>query len=104
MLDMNLEFTKGVLFIRLIGILNKSNEEETEEKITEIVKDGGIRYVVFNTEDLSVEDDISLFDRCNELIKNNNGKMILCGNQDNVLAYNYEFVSDELSALKLLTA
>lgn len=103
MLDINLEFSKGILFVRLIGILNKSNEDEAEEKIVDIVDEGGIRYIVLNTEDLDISDDTTLFDRCNELIKDNNGKMLLCGKEDKLSAYNYDFVSDELSAFKLLT-
>ena len=48
MVDLNIEFTRGVLFVRLAGILNEVSSMDVEEKVFEIIKDGGIRFVVFN--------------------------------------------------------
>lgn len=101
MVDLNIEFTRGVLFVRLAGILNEVSSMDVEEKVFEIIKDGGIRFVVFNVKNLEMSDSVKLFDKCQKLLEENDGRMIICG--DEMSAYDLEYVSDELSALKLLS-
>ena len=101
MVDLNIEFTRGVLFVRLSGILNEVSSMDVEEKVFEIIKDGGIRFVVFNVKNLEMSDSVKLFDKCQKLLEENDGRMLICG--DEMSAYNLEYVSDELSALKLLS-
>ena len=101
MVDLNIEFTRGVLFVRLAGILNEVSSMDVEEKVFEIIKDGGIRFVVFNVKNLEISDSVKLFDKCQKLLEENDGRMLICGNE--MSAYDLEYVSDELSALKLLS-
>ena len=101
MVDLNIEFTRGVLFVRLAGILNEISSMDVEEKVFEIIKDGGIRFVVFNVKNLEMSDSVKLFDKCQKLLEENDGRMLICG--DEMSAYDLEYVSDELSALKLLS-
>lgn len=101
MVDLNIEFTRGVLFVRLAGILNEVSSIDVEEKVFEIIKDGGIRFVVFNVKNLEMSDSVKLFDKCQKLLEENDGRMLICG--DEMSAYDLEYVSDELSALKLLS-
>lgn len=101
MVDLNIEFTRGVLFVRLAGILNEVSSMDVEEKVFEIIKDGGIRFVVFNVKKLEMSDSVKLFDKCQKLLEENDGRMLICG--DEMSAYDLEYVSDELSALKLLS-
>ena len=101
MVDLNIEFTRGVLFVRLSGILNEVSSMDVEEKVFEIIKDGGIRFVVFNVKNLEMSDSVKLFDKCQKLLEENDGRMLICG--DEMSAYDLEYVSDELSALKLLS-
>ena len=103
MIDYNVEFTRGVLFVRLFGNLNRFNKENVENEIFDIIKDGGIRYLVFNTDDLEIEEDVDLFKKSRELVERNDGKMLLCGNMNEFYVDDFEIVSDELSALKLLS-
>ena len=98
MIDYNIEFTKGVLFVRLSGILNNHNYLELQDELFEIIKDGGIKYLVFNNENLEMEDDTLLFENIEKLISDNDGKMLLCGNE--MYMNNFNYVDDELSALK----
>ena len=74
---------------------------DVEEKVFEIIKDGGIRFVVFNVKNLEMSDSVKLFDKCQKLLEENDGRMLICG--DEMSACNLEYVSDELSALKLLS-
>ena len=101
MVDLNIEVTRGVLFVRLAGILNEVSSMDVEEKVFEIIKDGGIRFVVFNVKNLEMSDSVKLFDKCQKLLEENDGRMLICG--DEMSAYDLEYVSDELSALKLLS-
>ena len=101
MVDLNIEFTRAVLFVRLAGILNEVSSMDVEEKVFEIIKDGGIRFVVFNVKNLEMSDSVKLFDKCQKLLEENDGRMLICG--DEMSAYDLEYVSDELSALKLLS-
>ena len=100
MIDYNVEFTKGVLFIRLFGILNKFNEIEIENDIVDIIKSGGIRYLVFNLEELEIEEDVEIFKTCEKLVKENNGRMLICGNYNGNYIDDFICVDDELSAYK----
>ena len=43
----------------------------------------------------------ALFERCKRVLEENDGRMLICGNE--MSAYDLEYVSDELSALKLLS-
>ncbi len=101
MIDYSIEFTKGILFIRLCGVLNRFNEKDIQNDIFEIIKSAGIRYLVYNLEDLTLEEDVELFYLSEYLIKENDGKMIICGDKNNILSDNFDNTIDELSALKV---
>ena len=100
MIDYNVEFTKGVLFIRLFGSINKFNEIEIENDIIDIIKSGGIRYLVFNLENVEIEEEIELFEKCESIVNDNDGKMLICGNYNGNYIENFDFVDDELSVYK----
>ena len=108
MLDVNIEFVKGVLFVRLDGKLNADNTKEIESNLKEIIILGGIKYLVFNISNSILEERIDLFDVCNTLIKNNKGKMFICGLKSRIeciVSSNYEVcnkVKNELSALSMV--
>lgn len=102
MIDYNIEFTKGVLFIRLFGTLSKLNCNDIEFDLVEVIKDGGIKYLVFNIEDLKIDGDVSLFHDCCEIVKENGGRMLLCTNKDNYID-DFELIDDELSAFKVFS-
>ena len=52
MLDINMECRKGILFIRLGGELTKETVGKLNTEVTELVKEAGIRNIVFNVENL----------------------------------------------------
>lgn len=111
MLEINMEFRKGILFVRLIGELTKNTYKKVNDEITTLIKENGIRNVVFNIEQLEKIDmkGISFLYYNYELCNYNNGKILLCGLNDDkikkriknsrLLNYMYE-VSDELVAIK----
>lgn len=99
-IDYNIEFTKGVLFVRLYGNIDRENEKYIQNDLYEIIKDGAIKYLVLNIENLEIKEDINLFTKCEEIINKNNGRMLICGNYNGNFINKLSCVDDELSALK----
>ena len=99
-----MEFRKGILFIRLTGKLDKNTISKLNSEVTELVKDNGIKNIVFNIDGLTSIDlkGINSLLYNYELSKMNDGKTLLCGIiNSRLLNYMYE-VSDELSAIKVI--
>ena len=113
LLDINLEFCKGILFIRLKGILNKNTVNKLKDEVNSLVKENGIRNLVFNISELESIDCYGINALLNnyELCKINHGQSLVCGinnnlvkhriNNSRLLKYMYE-TSDELSALNVI--
>ena len=112
MLNVGTEFRKGILFVRLKGHLNKDTIYKLNKRVTKLVKDNGIRNIVFNFSNLKSIDikGINTIFYNYELCKNNDGRSLMCGNNDNIrnklkksrlINYIYE-TKDELSAIKIL--
>ena len=113
MLEINIEFHKGILFIRLEGSLNKNTVEKLKSEVTSLIQENGIRNIVFNVSNLESIDcyGINALLHNYEICRNNNGKSLLCGvsnnlvkhriNNSRLLRYMYE-ASDELSAINMI--
>ena len=80
MLDINFEFRRGILFIRLKGVLSKTTINDFDSSVTTLIRDNGIRNVVFNVSDLNKIDlkGISRLFYNYELCKRNRGVSLLC--------------------------
>ena len=113
MLDINFEFRRGVLFIRLKGILTKKTVPKLDSDVTTLIRDNGIRNVVFNVSELSRIDlrGISRLFYNYEICKKNRGVSLLCcvDNDDihekikSTRLFKYMVdVSDELSAFSFI--
>lgn len=113
MLDINFEFRKGVLFIRLSGTLDRTTVSKLKNEVTDMIKDNGIRNVVFNLSNLESIDmrGINNLLYNYELCRNNKGRTLICGidnplvrhriNNTRLLRYMME-ASNELSALNII--
>jgi anti-anti-sigma factor len=99
MLKINMEYRRGILFIRLKGNLNKNTVSRFEEYTLPIIEHYGIRYVVYNLNKLDNLDNFGY----NSIIKSKN---IIVKNKGKVLLVNKNSLSNitsELVALELLT-
>lgn len=81
MLETNLEFRKGILFIRLSGSLTKNTISDMEQQVIQKIKKSGIRNVVFNVENLTDIDlkGINSLLYTYEICNRDHGKSLLCG-------------------------
>ena len=111
MLEIDMEFRKGILFVRLHGELTKDTVHVLNEEVTRVIQDYQIIHVVFNIEELTAIDQAG----CTALYHNyqittkNNGNVLVCGVKDrdikktieqhHLLEFMYE-TSDELTALE----
>ena len=110
MLNIIVEFRKGILFVRLEGELTKNTYHKLDEEVTTLIKENRIRNVVFNIENLTNIDmkGISFLYYNYEICNYNKGKIMVCGLKDekiktriknsHLLNYMYE-ISDELVAI-----
>lgn len=98
-----MEYRKGILFVRLKGNLNANTSNKFLEYAIPIIKDYGIRYVVYNLGELVCLDEAgekALIEAGNQA-KINQGKVLIVNNKINS-CLDYDNVSNELVALNLL--
>lgn len=112
MLDINLEFVYGMLFVRLEGILNENTSNQLSSCLDTMINEKGLRYFVINLEKLDYIDEEgikSITNRYFDVILNN-GKLVVCG-YNNQFKNNLEITtvlncieksSNELGALKII--
>jgi len=100
MLKINLEFRKGVLFVRLIGNLTRYTYKSLEDYLIPVIKKNGIRYLVYNLEDVSLIDNQGKksLKKGIAAAKKNKGKGALCNAKEN-LHNEFNIFDDELAAL-----
>ena len=107
---MNLEYNKGILFVRLNGNLDRSISKVINTCLVPKILEQKIKYLVFNFyEVLSVDEyalDAILNVKC--AIKANKGKICLCEISDSLSKYIKNFsikkVENELKALNIIGA
>lgn len=56
MLKINLEFRKGILFVRLKGALTKYTYKSLDNYLIPVINNNGIRYLVYNLEGVTIVD------------------------------------------------
>ena len=54
MLKINMEFSKGILWIRLDGILNKTTSNTFDDEVIPVILKHGIKYVVVNLDKVNM--------------------------------------------------
>jgi len=111
MLKIDMEFRKGILFIRLKGQLNKKTVEVFNNEIIPVVLKHGLKNIVINFDKLNSIDlkGIESLIELNDLVSRWNGKTTLCSINEKMKKNIYESkiydrfyeVSDELTALEV---
>ena len=83
MLKVLMEFRKGVLFVRLYGILNKDTVDTFEKEVKEVIIKSGIKYVVLNISNLREikESGIKEIKSLRKILKKTSGEIFLFGGE-----------------------
>ena len=109
MLEINMEFRKGILFIRLTGDLNIKTINIFNEEVIPVILKHGLKYIVVNLDKLDKIDvsGIETLMNLNELVSRWDGKASLCSvnksikNNFTQLDSKFYDASDELNALEV---
>jgi len=114
MFQIEMEFVRGILFVRLEGVLSSRTSEELRCALDRMIHDEGIRYFVINLESLDYMDDVGLQSIMNHYfdIVLHDGKLVVCGSDDHVkikantkLIENFKMIEsgqNELEACRLI--
>ena len=83
MLNVQMEFRKGILFVRLHGVLNDNTLYRFNDEVKEVIINSGIRYVVLNIIDLSLitKEGIKEIKTLKKILNKINGKLFLFGGE-----------------------
>ena len=112
MLDINLEFIRGMLFVRLEGILSNNTYTKLSDCLDSMIHEKGLKYFVLNLENLNYIDEKgieSLIARYFDVTLHD-GKLVICGYNDKLneklelgnIFNQIESTNNELGALKLI--
>lgn len=112
MLNTILEYRKGILFVRLDGVLKKNTIGSISDKLISIINEDNLDKIVINVDNLMEIDfkGISFIFYLYETIKKNNGNILICGMSDiiknklkknRILNYIRE-INNELEAFDLI--
>jgi len=107
-LNTEIEFKRGILFVRLIGEVNLRTLNTLNINVSDIITKAGIKYMVLNMEKAKLEDSIN-FDESIDGFENNlgiDGKLFICGytNENNLSRKIKELYNarTEINALNLI--
>lgn len=83
MLKVLMEFRKGILFVRLFGILNSSTIDEFKSQVKEVIIESGIKYVVLNTSNLEAisKEGVQEIKSLKKILKKTDGQFFLFGGE-----------------------
>lgn len=112
MLEINLEFVRGMLFVRLDGVLDTNTYTKLSDCLDSMIHEKGLKYFVVNLENLDYIDENGLqtiIDRYFDVVLHD-GKLVVCGYDDRFknnleidnIFKQIESTNNELGALKLI--
>ncbi|MGN0973566.1 MAG: STAS domain-containing protein [Bacilli bacterium] len=108
MLGINMEFRKGILFVRLKGVLDRYTLQNFKVEVSDLIKKNGIKYLVMNLNHLDYIDDVGMKQLLKDYrqVASLDGKVVICGieekNYPKNLLKNTYVSNNELSAFSIL--
>ncbi len=112
MLDIDIEAVRGILFVRLNGVLDRQNTFKLNNEVTQLLKKIGIKNIVFNIDGLESIDKYGVKALRNsfKICQNNQGRSFLCTSKHETTLdkikelKEVELVSDELAAANMINS
>ena len=79
-MNLDMEYRKGILFIRIDGEITRKNIYKLNEEIIPVVLKHGLKYIVLNLEKVSYIDELGIdtLINLNTLVKRSGGESCLC--------------------------
>ena len=108
MLDIDMTSGRGILFVRLKGILNRRSSNKLHIEVTKLLKNIGIKNIVFNIDELSYIDKygVRAIKTSFKICTQNNGKTFICTDKkpSPIISkfQNTKVVTNELEAVKVI--
>lgn len=108
MLKMDLEYERGILFIRLKGQLNSKSSYKINRYLIPVINKHKIKYIIYNLFNLKSIDQsgINAILNTKYAIKQQKGKIYLCKVNKDIIAKikrtHIKITSSELTALKMI--
>ena len=108
MLNITSEYQKGILFVRLKGVLNKKTAHKLKNYLLPVIIKQGIKFLVYNLYSLEQIDfsGKKALEKCSQAIKENNGKALICEIplklNDSIANLEIKKTKNELTAIKLI--
>lgn len=83
MLKVLMEFRKGILFVRLYGVLNNTTIETFDTQVKEVIIESGIKYVVLNINNLESisKEGVNEIKRLKRILIKTDGEFFLFGGE-----------------------
>ena len=83
MLKVLMEFRKGILFVRLFGVLDNTTINTFDKEVKEVIIKAGIKYVVLNVDNLKniSEDGIKEIKRLKKILTKTDGEFFMFGGE-----------------------
>lgn len=80
MLDIDIEFRRGVLFIRLGGILINSTKNKLKDEAITLINKSGITNIVINLRDIESIDEpgLNMIFLVKKMIESKGGNLVIC--------------------------
>lgn len=113
MVDIDMEFRKGILFVRLYGDFSANNCYLLDDKLEPLIAGDNVRFIAFNVSGLEMIDleGIDTIIKYNQALSKIEGKILICGidndsirkkiHSSKALSYMFE-TSDELGAINYI--
>lgn len=81
MLKIDTVYKKGILFVRLYGVINKSTKLEIEKTLESAINKVGIKYLLLNFDNIYYinSDMTKTIEKWSKKITENGGKFFICG-------------------------
>lgn len=80
MLDFDIEFRRGVLFVRIVGSLIKGTNNKFKQEIENLINVSGITNIVINLDNMDKMDETGLDSlyELRKIVENQSGNIIVC--------------------------
>ena len=109
MLEIDTVYKKGILFVKMYGVINNKTKDKIEYVLESAINKVGIKYLFLNFDNVYYMDiDISkIIEKWNIIVDKIGGKIFVCGNdmiKRPLIKFDgaVEYVNDEISAYNMV--